>query len=66
MVTAGLNDPPEMGPPNKTPIAKAAPIAAQFPVAKITKTKNKGPKNSTIYLFIICIMYIIFYLNLCK
>jgi hypothetical protein len=42
-----------MGPPNKTPTDKAAPIAAQFPVAKITNIRSIVPKNSTKYLFII-------------
>ena len=50
MATAGLNAPPEIEPPNKTAIAKAAPMAAQFPVAKITNIRNIVPKNSIKYL----------------
>jgi hypothetical protein len=52
IATAGLNAPPDIAPPNNTPIAKALPIANQFPVAKITNTRNIVPKNSTKYLFI--------------
>jgi hypothetical protein len=31
IVTAGLNEPPDIGPPNNAAIPKAAPIANQFP-----------------------------------
>lgn len=55
IVTAGLNAPPDIGPPNKTAIAKAAPIGSQEPVAKIIKTRNIVPRNSTKYLFILTI-----------
>lgn len=53
MVTAGLKQPPEMGPPNKTAIAKAAPMASALPVAMITYRKNNVPINSTRIAFII-------------
>jgi hypothetical protein len=38
--------------PSKTPIARAAPMAIQLPVAKITNTSNIVPINSTKYFSI--------------
>jgi len=51
--TAGLKLPPEYLPKTKIDTARAKPIGIAFPVAKITNRKNKVPKNSAIYLFII-------------
>jgi len=45
--TAGLKFPPEMCDPTKIAIAKAAPIATAFPVARITYRKNNVPRMMT-------------------